>query len=171
MLSTDKKREQNKRIKIGNFFLYCPFCGNKIKLSKTHTSKIICSKCTKNLVDVFSQGKELDFCRSLHAEENAILSNLNTTVSNNNLTMYVTTFPCMLCAKKIVNSGIKKVVFVEPYPIEEAYNLLVTNDVEIQSFEGVKSWSFNWIFRKRAKYLKDTAISNLAKLESIKKGA
>lgn len=46
----------------------------------------------------------------VHAEPNAIL---NSTVSLENSTLYVTLFPCNECAKLIIQSGIKEVVFLE----------------------------------------------------------
>ncbi len=46
----------------------------------------------------------------VHAEPNAIL---NSTVSLDNATLYVTLFPCNECAKLIIQSGIKEVVFLE----------------------------------------------------------
>lgn len=45
----------------------------------------------------------------VHAEPNAIL---NSTVSLENSTLYVTLFPCNECAKLIIQSGIKEVVFL-----------------------------------------------------------
>ncbi len=46
----------------------------------------------------------------VHAEPNAIL---NSTVSLDNATIYVTLFPCNECAKLIIQSGIKEIVFLE----------------------------------------------------------
>ncbi|MFP4287289.1 MAG: deoxycytidylate deaminase [Candidatus Izemoplasmataceae bacterium] len=46
----------------------------------------------------------------VHAEPNAIL---NSTVSLENATLYVTLFPCNECAKLIIQSGIKEIVFEE----------------------------------------------------------
>lgn len=46
----------------------------------------------------------------VHAEPNAIL---NSTVSLENSTLYVTLFPCNECAKLIIQSGIKEVIFME----------------------------------------------------------
>ena len=37
--------------------------------------------------------------------------------------MYCTTFPCHICAKHIVSSGIKRLVFIEPYPKSHAVKL------------------------------------------------
>jgi deoxycytidylate deaminase len=38
-------------------------------------------------------------------------------------TLYCTTFPCHICAKHIVAAGIKRVVFIEPYPKSYAEQL------------------------------------------------
>jgi cytidine deaminase len=41
-------------------------------------------------------------------------------VSTRGATLYCTTYPCHLCARLIIASGIKKVVFIEPYPKSKA---------------------------------------------------
>ena len=55
----------------------------------------------------------IDFIRAVHAEASAIFS---AGYSARSATMYVTTFPCHECARHIVIAGIKRVVYVEPYP-------------------------------------------------------
>ncbi|NCO65633.1 MAG: hypothetical protein COW32_09050 [Candidatus Aquicultor secundus] len=60
--------------------------------------------------------KVLDLCRALHAEEHAILR-MGARHMPGELTIYTTTFPCLLCANKIVQAGIKNVVYIEPYPV------------------------------------------------------
>jgi dCMP deaminase len=140
----------------GKILSRCPFCVELSESNSIDEESFICKKCGANLLEIFSPGKELDYCRSLHAEENAILT--NPFLGNGGyLKIFSTTFPCMLCAKKIVNAGIKEVIFVEPYPAEMSYNTLKKNEVEIEIFEGVKSLSFNWIFRKRGKFIKELA--------------
>lgn len=57
-------------------------------------------------------------------------------------TIYVTTFPCNLCANKIVQSGIKHVIYFEPYPVEEAKTILNEGNVEFEPFEGVTFRAF-----------------------------
>jgi len=57
-----------------------------------------------------------EFVRAVHAEMDAILSASRNGVSVRRATLYCTTFPCHNCAKHIVSAGIKKVVYVEPYP-------------------------------------------------------
>ncbi len=53
----------------------------------------------------------------VHAEPNAIL---NSTVSLDHATLYVTLFPCHECAKLIIQSGIKEIVYIENKYQEEA---------------------------------------------------
>jgi deoxycytidylate deaminase len=64
--------------------------------------------------------------------------------------MYTTTFPCELCAKKIYQSKIKKIVYTEPYPeaISEAVFLKDgLRPVLIEPFEGVKSHSYYRLYK------------------------
>lgn len=56
-----------------------------------------------------------EFGRMVHAEMEALLSCARKGVSTKGATLFSTTFPCHNCAKHIVASGVKKVVFVEPY--------------------------------------------------------
>ncbi len=65
--------------------------------------------------DVYPWGKEGDFVDTkypyvVHAEPNAIL---NSTVTLDNASLYVTLFPCHECAKLIIQSGIKEIVYHE----------------------------------------------------------
>jgi len=89
----------------------------------------------------------LDVCRAVHAEEAAILqaAKLGST-SLNRTSIYTTTFPCLLCAKSIINSGIKRVIFHEPYPMKESYEMLESR-VTLKKFEGVNAWAFDRLYR------------------------
>jgi len=53
--------------------------------------------------------------RAVHAEMAAITDAARRGVSIANTTMYVTTFPCHLCAPHIVAAGVRRVVYIEPY--------------------------------------------------------
>jgi len=61
-------------------------------------------------------GNLIEFGRAVHAEMEAILSAARRGVSVKGTTLYTTTFPCHNCAKHIVGSGIKRVIYIEPYP-------------------------------------------------------
>jgi len=135
----------------------CPHCGVEtigFKKYCTKTQKEIedefkCPNCSKQVFKEFlpgekeTPGKLLDMCRALHAEETAILNlTRNGNVPSDNMTLYVTTQPCNLCANKIVSAGIKNVVFDEPYPMEESIEILKAGNVKTHKFEGVKSSAY-----------------------------
>jgi deoxycytidylate deaminase len=64
-----------------------------------------------------------EFGRAVHAEMEAILSCARKGLSPVGKTLYTTTFPCHNCARHIIGAGIKRVVFVEPYPKSKAKEL------------------------------------------------
>ncbi len=171
-----KEKTMAKSIDHINFCINCgaPLQGQKkLFLLNNEEYWLKCEKCDTILDNLLLPGKELEFCRALHAEENAILSNPYLSEALNDhreMIMFTTTFPCMLCAKKIANAGICHLIFVEPYPISESHEILQQNNVTIEAFEGIKSLKFNWIFRKRGKHLKDTAYQQREKLNKLIKG-
>lgn len=126
-------------------FNYCPNCGKDIedKINK----KYVC-ECGKNIFEEYipgaknTPGKLLDMCRALHAEEVALLNLIRNSIGIKELTLYTTTQPCNLCANKIVNVGIRKVIFSEPYTMKESEEILLAGGVEVKRFEGIKSDAF-----------------------------
>jgi dCMP deaminase len=67
----------------------------------------------------------------LHAEANAITKVARSNNSSEGATLYVTTSPCIECAKLIIQAGIKRVVFFDKYRIEDGLNLLKKANIEI----------------------------------------
>jgi cytidine deaminase len=61
-----------------------------------------------------------EFMRQVHAEMAAIVDAAMRGVPVRECEMYVTTFPCHGCAKHIIAAGIRKVVYLEPYPKSRA---------------------------------------------------
>jgi deoxycytidylate deaminase len=57
----------------------------------------------------------IEFGRAVHAEMAALIDAARRGVPVSGCTMYVTTFPCHLCARHIVAAGIRRVVYIEPY--------------------------------------------------------
>ena len=66
----------------------------------------------------------------LHAEANAITKVAQTSNSSRNATLYVTTSPCIECAKLIIQSGITRVVFSEVYRLTDGIQLLKRAGIE-----------------------------------------
>ncbi|MBS3950149.1 MAG: cytidine/deoxycytidylate deaminase family protein [Peptococcaceae bacterium] len=63
-----------------------------------------------------ASGQRHELCRGLHAEQNAIIQAALSGVSIRGGTLYTTHFPCGMCAKMIINSGIVRVVYSSEYP-------------------------------------------------------
>ena len=64
-----------------------------------------------------------EFGRPVHAEMEAIIAAGRIGVPVKGCNLYTTTFPCHNCAKHIVNAGIQRVVYIEPYPKSLAKDL------------------------------------------------
>jgi cytidine deaminase len=64
-----------------------------------------------------------EFSRPVHAEMAALIDAARRGVAVDGHSMYVTTFPCHNCAKHIIAAGIRRVVYLEPYPKSRALNL------------------------------------------------
>jgi dCMP deaminase len=61
-------------------------------------------------------GEKPELCRGVHAEINCIIqAALHGTSIMGDTTLYTTTFPCMSCLKLLINAGIKRIVYKEPY--------------------------------------------------------
>lgn len=71
----------------------------------------------------------------LHAEANAITKVAKSANNSDGATLYVTTSPCIECAKLIIQSGIKKVVYCEPYRVDDGIQLLKRANIEVVQLE------------------------------------
>lgn len=86
-----------------------------------------------------------EYGRAVHAEMAAIVACARTGISLNGATLYCTTFPCHNCAKHIINAGIKRVIYIEPYPKSKTFELYddsasmepVNNKVCFEEFVGI----------------------------------
>lgn len=67
----------------------------------------------------------------LHAEANAITKVARSHNSSDGATLYVTTSPCMECAKLIIQSGIRRVVYGEAYRIMDGVELLHRAGIQV----------------------------------------
>ena len=68
----------------------------------------------------------------LHAESNAIAKIARSTQSADGADLFVSLSPCFECAKLIVQSGIKRVVFKEKYRDDSPINFLKMNGIEVE---------------------------------------
>ena len=68
----------------------------------------------------------------LHAEANAITKVAKSNNSSEGSTLYVTASPCIECAKLIIQAGIKRVVYSEPYRSADGLALLREAGVAVE---------------------------------------
>lgn len=71
----------------------------------------------------------------IHAEQNCLSFAAKNGVSTNDCTLYITTAPCAQCAKLIIASGIKEVVYKEIYKNDLGLELLKEADVKVTCLE------------------------------------
>ena len=71
----------------------------------------------------------------LHAEANAISKVAKSGNSADGATLYVTASPCMECAKLIIQSGIKRVVYRDEYRLTDGIDLLRRAGVEVEKID------------------------------------
>ncbi len=76
-------------------------------------------------------GQRHELCRALHAEQNAFLQAARHGTSLAGSTLYITTQPCSICAKMIINVGIKKIIIEGDYPDELALEFLNEAGIEM----------------------------------------
>ena len=67
----------------------------------------------------------------LHAEANAILKLASSTQSAKGATLYLTLSPCKECSKLILQSGIKRLVYIDQYSDTEGLEFLENAQVEV----------------------------------------
>jgi len=80
-------------------------------------------------------GYRHELCRGLHSEQNALLQAALYGVSVKNSTLYITNQPCIICAKMIINAGIKEVVICGNYPDKMAQEFLDEAGIKIRKIK------------------------------------
>ncbi|MBO8137825.1 MAG: cytidine/deoxycytidylate deaminase family protein [Desulfotomaculum sp.] len=83
-------------------------------------------------------GQRHELCRGLHAEQNALIQAAVHGVAIKGATIYSTTQPCVLCAKMMINAGIKRVVFEGDYPDELSLKMFEEAGVELVRYKTGK---------------------------------
>lgn len=117
--------------------------------------------CFKTLENNYKQEKNQVFTRSLHAEENAMLQNVKYGGEGLlNGIIYVTASPCELCSKKLYQIGIRKIVYIDPYP-GIARDLIIRCGYKrpmLVNFQGAFGTSYFKLYRPFMSYKDELAI-------------
>jgi dCMP deaminase len=93
--------------------------------------------CMREQLDVPS-GQRHELCRGIHAEQNAIIQAAYHGVSVKGATVYCTNQPCSICAKMIINAGLKKICYQSGYEDPLARELLREAGVEVVCLTAAK---------------------------------
>jgi dCMP deaminase len=77
-------------------------------------------------------GERHELCRALHAEQNALIQASLYGISVAGSTLYATNQPCLICAKMLINAGIKEIVIAAGYPDEMAMEFLMAAKIKLR---------------------------------------
>ncbi len=93
--------------------------------------------CLRDKLKVPS-GERHELCRGLHAEQNAIIQAALHGVDIHGAVLYCTNQPCSICAKMLINAGIKEIVMQAGYPDEMAKEFFEEAGVEVRMAKSGK---------------------------------
>ena len=87
--------------------------------------------CLREKLNIPS-GERQEICRGIHAEQNALMQAAKFGISVDGATIYVTHHPCVVCAKLLINAGIKVIRYLEDYPDELSKEMLKEAGMDIR---------------------------------------
>ncbi|RJO63822.1 MAG: cytidine deaminase [Candidatus Omnitrophota bacterium] len=77
-------------------------------------------------------GQRHELCRGLHAEQNAIIQASLYGICAKDSCVYITNQPCIICAKMLINAGIKEIVITAGYPDTMALEFLNQAKIKVR---------------------------------------
>ena len=87
--------------------------------------------CIRDIMNIKS-GERREICRAICAEQLAISEAARNGIEIDGSVAYITTFPCHICSKLLVSSGIIEIVYDKDYPDELSLNFLMEAGVKIR---------------------------------------
>jgi len=94
-----------------------------------------CKECIRKINKIPS-GTRLEYCRAIHAEQNAILQCCIKQTNPEGATLYCVASPCVTCAKLLIQLGIKRIVFKHAYPDDLAFTMLAEAEIDYKQYMG-----------------------------------
>ena len=77
-------------------------------------------------------GQRREVCRAICAEQLALTEAARNGVNTDGATIYVTTFPCFICAKLLVSGGISEIIYDSDYPDELSKQFLMEAGIDVR---------------------------------------
>jgi dCMP deaminase len=103
---------------------------NGVPTGITHCAETGCLRVKLNV----PSGERHELCRGLHAEQNAIIQAAKHGTNIDGATLYSTTMPCIICAKMIINAGIRRVVYEEGYADQLSQEMVAESGLLVEKF-------------------------------------
>jgi len=94
--------------------------------------------CLREQLNVPS-GERHELCRGIHAEQNAIIQAAYHGVSIHNAALYCTNLPCSICAKMIINAGIREIYYQSGYADTMSEEMLAEAGVPVLHIPSMES--------------------------------
>jgi len=91
--------------------------------------------CLREELNVAS-GEKHELCRGIHAEQNAIIQAAFHGVGIKGATLFCTNLPCSICAKMIINAGLKKICYHSGYADAISREMLDAAGIEVVKYSG-----------------------------------
>jgi len=91
--------------------------------------------CLREKLNIPS-GQRHELCRGLHAEQNVLLQAALYGISTKDSALYITNQPCIICAKMLINAGIKEIVISNGYPDKLAEKFLKEAKIKIRKISN-----------------------------------
>lgn len=140
MTKEDKQHEVDKRyMRMAMIWAENSYCKRRKVGALIVKEKMIISDGYNGTPSGFENNCEnadnQSFAYVLHAEANAITKVARSNNSSEGATLYVTASPCIECAKLIIQSGIKRVVYGEQYRLLDGVELLSKAGIEVEHLE------------------------------------
>ena len=91
--------------------------------------------CLREQLNIPS-GERHELCRGLHAEQNVIVQAAKHGINIDGSTLFCTNAPCIICAKMIINSGIKEIIYLDGYPDILSKEILDESGIDFRVYAG-----------------------------------
>jgi dCMP deaminase len=103
---------------------------NGVPAGLSHCEEVGCLREMRGI----PSGTQHELCRGIHAEQNAVIQAARHGIAIDGATCYCTHQPCVLCAKILINAGVREIVYRESYPDELAQEMLAEAGITPRRF-------------------------------------
>ena len=95
-----------------------------------HCEDLGCLRVQMNI----PSGTRHELCRGVHAEQNAVIQAAYFGISIDGGSIYTTTYPCSMCAKILINAGIREIIYEDSYMDDLSKKLFEETNVIVRKF-------------------------------------